>query len=139
MLEQISIFILYLISQRSLSSLCISITCVSRYLFTRALWCLTISSYDVDTDAAIFIEPNIGQVSLNLGILNIIQRVEILISNTCYMHKFLNFATYDLLEKRQVCKLPYNYDKEKIEAGLQIENSSRFVCYSVFAGFWGGR
>lgn len=143
MLEQISIFILHLICQRSLSSLCISITCVSRYLFTRALWCLTISSYDVDTDAAIFIEPNIGQVSLNLGILNIIQTVEILISNTCYMHKFLNLATYDLLEKRQVCKLlnsaPYNYDKEKIEAGLLIENSNRFVCFSVYTGFWGGR
>lgn len=47
-----------------------------------------------------------------------------------------------MLEKRQDCKLlnsaPYNYDKEKIEAGLQIENSSRFVCYSVYAGFWGG-
>lgn len=48
------------------------------------------------------------------------------------MHKFLNFATYDLLEKRQVCKLPYNYDKEKIEAGLLIENSNRF---SVYTGF----
>lgn len=55
------------------------------------------------------------------------------------MHKLLNLATYDFLEKRQDCKLlnsaPYNYDKEKIEAGLQIENSSRFVCYSVYAGF----
>lgn len=56
-----------------------------------------ISSYDVDTDADIFTEPNIGQVSLNLGTLNIIQTVKILISNTCYMHKFLNLAMYDLL------------------------------------------
>lgn len=52
-----------------------------------------ISSYDVDTDADIFTEPNIGQVSLNLGTLNIIQTVKILISNTCYMHKLLNLAT----------------------------------------------
>lgn len=48
-----------------------------------------------------------------------------------------------MLEKRQDCKLlnsaPYNYDKEKIEAGLQIENSNRFVCFSVYTGFWGGK